>query len=466
MIDLIESHNNSDKIALQDGDKQLPYKEINKLCELYRKSISSKTLMLIIGDNSTEPIIFYLACLKNDTIPLILNETISTHYIEQYIKALKPSALLTKKNLRYSYLKYVQNFGQYRLYNLKGLKFLSKEIPAILLTTSGSTGNPKLVKVTKENLISNTQSICEYLKIDNSSKQITTLPFSYTYGLSCINTHLYKGGKIILNNDSIISKNFWKLVKNTTPNTMAGVPYTYEMLFKLGLNNENLHSIKQFTQAGGKLSKKFISEYLKFCKFNNKEFIVMYGQTEATARMSYLPFKDLENKNGSIGKPIPRGKFSIINKEKYNKINGYEVGELVYYGPNVFQGYALSADDIKIDSQRIKKLETGDLAYKDDNDFYYICGRKNRFAKISGIRISLDDIEEISRSISESGAVSDDKFLFIYFKNSSVIENLGQKIKNLVKEKVNISQTLIKTIAVDNLPRSDSGKILYNKLLK
>lgn len=466
MIDLIESNRTSSKIAIIDRDREFSYEELGNISNSYFKYLKAKTIVLIIGENSLETIAFYIACLYQEVIPLFLNEAISINYLENYITALRPTNIFCKKNLNFSNIQKVNAFGEYNLYYLNGKKIVSDKSPSILLTTSGSTGNPKLVKVTKKNLVSNTKSICNYLAIDNKSKHITTLPISYTYGLSCINTHLHSGGKIIINNESVISRQFWDLVKRTSPNTMAGVPYTYEMLFKLGLKRLNLDSIKTFTQAGGKLSDTLIKEYCTFCDLNDKEFIVMYGQTEATARMSYISFNDLKRKIGSIGKPIPNGSLKIINCRKYQKINGFEVGELIYSGPNVCPGYASSFEEMEIKEDKKKYLDTGDLAYKDDEGFFYICGRKNRFAKISGIRVSLDDVEMLSKELAESAVTSDDKYINIFFKKDENDNSLGKKLKNIISTKVNIPHTLIKTIELEEIPRAASGKILHNNLRK
>ena len=174
--------------------------------------------------------------------------------------------------------------------------------------------------------------------------------------------------------------------------------------------------LKTITQAGGKLNDELNLEFSKYCNNTNKRFFVMYGQTEATARMSYLPHENSIDKLGSIGIPIPGGEFSLINKDmqKVNKPN--TVGELIYKGKNVSLGYASCIADLKKGDENKGILHTGDLATRDVDGYYYIVGREKRFVKLFGNRVNLDETERLIKVITPDCAcigVNDKMIIFI-----------------------------------------------------
>jgi acyl-CoA synthetase (AMP-forming)/AMP-acid ligase II len=246
---------------------------------------------------------------------------------------------------------------------------------ALLLTTSGSTGSPKLVRISYQNLMCNSNSIVEYLKINEKERPITTLPMNYSYGLSIINSHLVAGSTILLTSKSIDEKEFWDFLKNERATSISGVPYTYEMLKRLKFLRMTFPYLNTLTQAGGKLNADLNFEFAKFCEQTNKRFFIMYGQTEATARMSYLPPEYTISKIGSMGIPIPGGQF-ILTDEKGKELEGDNVvGELVYKGRNVSMGYAITCEDLAKGDENNGILKTGDLAKRDKDNFYYIVGR-------------------------------------------------------------------------------------------
>ena len=468
MFEKIYSFNrDSSSNLIIDHFKNVNYKEFRNLIENFSNLIKSSKIILIIGSNSINCIAFYIACLKGKAIPLLLPNTIKPFQISDYIRRFSPYAIYSEKKLNLNSKKKL--FFEYSFfYFLSDSNNLVSKYPYLLLTTSGSTGSPKVVVVSKENLYSNTDAIINYLKISSKDKHISSLPMNYTYGLSCLNTHLVANSSIVLTNNSLLSNEYWKLFKASKPSTFAGVPYSYEIICKLGLNKLPLNSIEKFTQAGGKLSEKYLNLMIEYIKKNDKEFFVMYGQTEATARMSYLPSKKLQDKIGSIGIPIPNGEFTIDFKMDYPKHKGYQIGELIYRGPNVTSGYAKNFHDLEKHKSPAEELRTGDLAYKDNDNHYYICGRINRFAKINGYRISLDDIQNIILEKYPCAIVSDDKYIYV-FSDSLIFKTLPESNKKLLKKiilkKVDINPTLIKFKYIKSIPKNNSGKIIYGDLI-
>ncbi len=454
----IKLKNNSDLCCFHDGS-WFTYKDLYSLAVYYSTLIRPRTVSFVIGSNSLHVIAFYLACLSCNSPVVLLPNTLSTFVLERYLLDFRPRQLFNLESNLLNSCHYKPHDDYLTLYHDAPTLDQHYDLPALLLPTSGSTGARKLVKVSFDNLRSNTNSIIEYLGITSLSRHICSLPFSYTYGLSCINTHLSVGASLILNDFSVIDSCFWALVSNLQPTTISGVPYTYQTLARF--NRDRLISLPftQYTQAGGKLSSKLVRYFHGIASDSNAEFIVMYGQTEATARMSYLPFDSLPAKVGSIGVPIPSGSFTIDVINQLPHINSYPCGELVYSGPNVTHGYSTSLTNLYIVSPAPKFLRTGDLAYKDSDGFYFITGRISRFAKIDGIRVSLDDLESQS-GLSDIACISDDNHVYVF--HISTLDP-GEVLASL-KSRSSLPSRVFRLVPLESIPRNDSGKIDYPNL--
>jgi len=436
------------------------YSDLQLLVYSYKGSIVPNTICIACSDNSFSMLAFYLACLNNNNVLILVPPDIPQNNLHQLISTYCPSAIYCptkiESDIKAKQASLLNLYLFSSFYRLDG----TSRLPALLLPTSGSTGKPKLVKVSHENLKANTLSIIKYLGINSESRHITSLPFSYTYGLSSINTHISRAASIILTDTSIITKTFWDLVSANNPTTFSGVPYTYSILSRFTYKRLAATSIEYYTQAGGKMSADTLDYFVKFATDYNKQFIVMYGQTEATARMSYMPFSMLADKPTSIGIAIPFGSFSLdYSKSPISCVDKYQVGELIYSGPNVTHGYASTLDTVPI-TDTPEYLRTGDLAYADEDGFYYIVGRLSRFSKINGIRLSLDLVQSLLPK--DSAVVSDDHSLFIYyetlsFDKASLLEQLSATFK-LPKGCFIFRQ-------IDILPRNEAGKIVYSSLL-
>ena len=374
----------SDNIAVITTDNQYTYKELIEYTQAFNDKLVKRSLVFCLAENSIGSLLGYLSFITNNIVPLMLDSDLDRELLNGLIDTYKPDYIwlpddndnlinggeLVLNILDYSLIK-MSCSRDYLLHNDLGL----------LLPTSGSTGSPKLVKLTYENIYSNASSITKYLSIDKYERPITSLPMYYSFGLSIINSHLIKGATILLTNNSIIEREFWSFLKEQKATSLSGVPYTFEMLKKIRFFNMELPYIKTITQAGGKLNDDLNLEFSEFCKKAGKRFFVMYGQTEATARMSYLPHEYSIKKLGSMGIAIPGGEFSLIDEDG-NIIDEHEIeGELVYKGNNVSMGYATCGDDLTKNDNNNGTLVTGDMAKMDSDGFYYIIGRKKRFFK-------------------------------------------------------------------------------------
>ena len=326
----------------------------------------------------------------------------------------------------------------------------------LLLSTSGSTGDRKLVRLSYSNLQANCDSIVEYLGLTQDERPVTTLPMEYTYGLSVIHSHVAVGATIILTNRTLFQSEFWDMVSRYEATSMAGVPYTYEMFERLRLREMDLPHLKTLTQAGGHLSEELQKKYAQWAEETGRQFFVMYGQTEATARMSYIPPDKCAEKIGSIGIPIPGGSMTIADD-----------GELIYFGANVSMGYAVKQEDLALGDENGGCLKTGDMARMDEDGYFYITGRKKRFVKLQGKRISLDQVQEILQEAFDCDEIictgNDDDGIKVNTSSRNVAER-EDEILRLFMDKWQVRGRLVTIRYLDEIPRNSSGKVMYSKL--
>lgn len=377
----IKNFGNTTAIVKQNGDL-ISYKTLILMADLIADDIGSnnKKLVFIETRNNTTSIAAYLACIINNHPVLLLNSQ-NTEQNKEIISRYQPNIVISTSN------------DQLALEVINGNEISLHPELTLLLATSGSTGSPKLVKLSNRNITSNTESIIEYLKISVKDRAITTLKFNYSYGLSILNTHLHIGASIVLTDKSSTEVDFWHIFDKQKVTSFSGVPYNFEMLDSQKFDLSLYKHLRYITQAGGKLSHPLVNKFAKKSGRHGVEFFVMYGQTEAAPRVSYLPPEFATLYPGSIGNSIPGGSLSIIDTNGVKITSAQQAGELVYKGPNVMIGYANNTADLAI-KETIPWLKTGDIAYYDENGLFTITGRLSRFAKPFGIRINLDDVEE------------------------------------------------------------------------
>jgi long-chain acyl-CoA synthetase len=275
----------------------------------------------------------------------------------------------------------------------------NKDNCAEIIFTSGSTGKPKGVMISHKNLISNTNSIIEYLKLSQDDRMLVVLPFYYCYGLSLLHTHLRVGGSIVFNNSFIFLGAIINNLLDYKCTGFAGVPSHFQIILRKSdsFKKTVFRDLRYVTQAGGKLAPIFIDEFHE--SQPNIKFYVMYGQTEATARLSYLPPELYEKKKGSMGKGIPGVKLKVINEEG-EEVKPGETGEVIARGDNIMLGYFADEEGT---AAAIKDgwLHTGDLGTVDDEGFIYLTARKKEIIKVGGKRISPKEIEAVILELPE-----------------------------------------------------------------
>lgn len=461
--DDIDVYGASTAIISEDSE-HFSYAELLKAADAFKKNFDKRCLVFSVCKNSLESVVGYIGFLRARIVPVLLNDSINLELFDNLLRTYKPEFiwLPSEKAKNADWGNEVYRYGSYVLLKTAFIiDYTLHEDLALLLTTSGSTGSPMLVRQSYKNINNNTHSIAQYLEIKQTDRPITTLPMSYTYGLSIINSHFLKGATVILTNKTFMDKAFWELLKTRKATTFGGVPYVYEMLKKLRFARMELPSLKILTQAGGKLSPDLSLEFATACEQKGIRFIVMYGQTEATARMSYLPSEYAISKAGSVGIAIPGGEFWIEDDKGAIIPDSDTVGELVYKGDNVTMGYALSCADLSKGDENGGVLRTGDMAKRDANGFYYIVGRKKRFLKLFGNRVNLDEVQHLIKGLGyDCVCAGEDDHLRIYTTDK---ENHAI-IKNFVAGCTGINQSAFNVIYIESIPRNEVGKIIYSAL--
>ncbi|MFI7417680.1 AMP-binding protein [Nonomuraea sp. NPDC049684] len=317
---------------------------------------------------------------------------------------------------------------------------------AVLLATSGSTGNPKLVRLSREAVAANAAAIASALSIMPGEIAPTSLPLHYSYGLSVLNSHLHAGATVVLTEAGLLERSFWTHLDEHKCTSLAAVPYQYEMLRRLRFDRAEHPTIRTLTQAGGRLSPELVSLFAA----QADRFFVMYGQTEATARIAVLPPDRLADKPGSAGQAVPGGRLTI------------DGGEVVYHGPNVMMGYAETAADLARPDDLGGVLRTGDLGRLDDEGFLYVTGRLRRIAKIFGVRVNLDDVEQLLRDTVPVAATSGDDRVTVWAEglDAAGCRNLARRLG----AELRLHWSGFDVRAVERLPLLPTGKIDYRTL--
>jgi long-chain acyl-CoA synthetase len=450
--------------AITDDRQSITYQQLSDLSEEIYKIINKRCLIFALCKNTIGSFCGYTSFLSKKIVPLLLDGSLENELLLSLIKTYHPAFIWLPidrvKDFSESKIVY-EAFDYILIQCVSDTSFELNDELALLFTTSGSTGSPKLVRISYENLVSNAESIADCLSLSKHERPITVLPMNYSYGLSVINSHLIVGATILLTARSLVEKEFWEFVKNEKATSLSGVPYTYDILKKLRFFGMNTPTVLTLTQAGGKLLDKIFEEFATFCQQSGKHFIVMYGQTEATARIAYLAPEKAKSKIGSIGKAIPGGELYLVDDHGDIIDKDNVVGELVYKGKNVSMGYAFIANDLQKGNENNGVLYTCDLARRDSQGFYYIVGRKNRFIKLFGNRVGLDEAEQLVKNIvSECACVGADDHMVIYITEKSK-EN---RVLEYLVDKTGINRKAFFVRYIDVIPKNSSGKIIYTNL--
>jgi acyl-coenzyme A synthetase/AMP-(fatty) acid ligase len=447
--------------------REMTYLELDESVQRLVGSVfaGDKRMVLLLCHNRPEDIVGYLAALRAGHAVLLMESKLDARLRERIILTYEPDLLVDGAKAQT-----VRGYAS--CYKGEGLHVFRREAPtsailypglAVLLSTSGTTGSPKLVRLAGRNVMANATSIVEYLGLRADDRAITSLPMSYSYGLSVINTHLACGASLVCTNETMAQRQFWDIFRRHACTSFAGVPYNYQMLMRFGFKTMNLPSLRTMTQAGGRLAEEVKKHYMQVAVEKGLSYFVMYGQTEATARISYVPPARLAEKLNSIGIAVPGGRLFLRDGDTLLAEVGVE-GELMYEGPNVMLGYAESRACLGKGDELQGRLATGDLARRDDEGYYYITGRLKRFVKVYGLRLNLDEIErtledEFNCPVACSGI--DDRMLIVI---EQAHEGVGEALRQRVIDTYKVHGSAVKLRVISAIPHTNSGKKDYLRI--
>lgn len=441
-------HIDTKRIAAIDSEGgKLTYGEIVCRAQEIEEKVSDRALCFMLVENNVNCIEWVMASLiSRKLVPLILNAKTDEALYNNLLETYKPAYIWQKGELTCTDNPIAPLYSE-----------LSH-----LLPTSGSTGSPKLVRHKYENIEAAGLNISTFFELKETDRPLMVLPLYYTMGLSMVFSHLKVGATVLITGRNMTDPVFWKFLKEERASSFTGVPYSFQILNLMRFFRMDLPDLELLTQGGGKMERGLNLKFAEYCRDNNKRWIATYGQSECTARMAWLPDKWAIEKVGSIGIAVPNGELSLIDADGNAITTPHTEGEMCYHGKNVTLGYARSLEDLTLGDERNGFIRTGDLAYFDEDGCYYIVGRMGRFLKLFGMRVGLDECEQIIASDcqAESACVGTDEKMIVYITDASKT----QAVKEALVEKTHIVATSFEIRVIQEIPKNEAGKKLYSKL--
>jgi acyl-CoA synthetase (AMP-forming)/AMP-acid ligase II/serine acetyltransferase len=336
---------------------------------------------------------------------------------------------------------------------------------AVLLSTSGTTGAVKLVRLARSNVEANATSIVEYLGVRTTDVAVTTLPLHYSYGMSVLHSHLAAGARLVLTDHGVLEDEFWRTAREQGVTSLALVPTQFELLDRGGFDEDHLPSLRTMTQAGGKLDPLLATRFAQSARARGWQLFIMYGQTEASPRMAFVPPEDALDFADTIGRPVPGGRLWLEDADGATITQTGIAGELVYEGPNVMMGYAATREELVLPAG-LSRLKTGDIAEMLDNGYFRIVGRMSRFVKLLGLRVSLDEIETRLRAQGHRVIASGDDRGVVLFAQDARFEEAAsrQELRNHVAALYDLPAGNVRVAYLAEAPLLSSGKVDYRAL--
>ncbi|OLP02600.1 AMP-dependent synthetase [Mycolicibacterium porcinum] len=436
LIEALRAH--GDRIAVITETRQVSYATLSDLVSEAAAALGpERRLVLLEARNDLHTLVHYLGALAGGQVSLLLPAGADHRTIRQ---TYSPDTVVDAAGIHHLRVR-----STHRLH----------DDLALLMSTSGSTGSPKLVRLSHTNLVSNAAAISEYLEISETDRAATTLPLSYCYGLSVVNSHLLRGAGLILTDRSVVDDEFWELFTDHRATSFAGVPHTFELLDRIGFDAMDLPHLRYLTQAGGRMAPDRVRRFAALGRSRGWQLFVMYGATEATARMAYLPPESACAHPEAIGRPIPGGTLSIRSGDGWPA----GTGELVYRGANVMLGYADRPEDLALGAT-IEELRTGDIARRTSDGLYEIVGRSARFVKLFGLRIDLDRLQTTLADRGVTALCTDDGEKLAVAAVSTGETTAGD-VRQLTATLAGVPVGAVRAVLVPELPRLISGKPDY-----
>lgn len=441
-------HIDAHRLAAIDSEGgKLTYGEILLRAEDIEAHVPQRALCFMLVENNVNCIEWVMASLiSRKLVPLILNVKTEETLYQNLLETYKPAYIWQNGTLTRTANPIAQLYPE-----------LSH-----LLPTSGSTGSPKLVRHKYENIEAAGLNISTFFELKETDRPLMVLPLYYTMGLSMVFSHFKVGATVLITGRNMTDPVFWKFIKEEAATSFTGVPYSFQILNLMRFFRMDLPALELLTQGGGKMERGLNLKFAEYCRDNGKRWIATYGQSECSARMAWLPAKWAVEKVGSIGIAVPNGELSLIDAEGNPITTPHTEGEMCYRGKNVTLGYARCLEDLTLGDERHGFIRTGDLAYFDEDGCYYIVGRMGRFLKLFGMRVGLDECEQIIASDcqTESACVGTDEKMIVYITDAAKM----QSVKDALVEKTHIVATSFEIRVIAEIPKNEAGKKLYSKL--
>jgi len=422
------------RIALHTDTGVLSYTDLaGRVAAVAAQLAGPRRLVLVAGRNDAATLTAYLGALAAGCVVLLVPPG---ERGEAWVRAYDPDVVVVG--------------GEIEQRRAASAHELHPEL-ALLMTTSGSTGSPRLVRLSHENLQANAEAVACALGVRPDDRAVTTLPLNYCYGLSVVHSHLLRGASLVLTGLSVADTCFWDLVRTTAATSFAAVPYTFDLLDRVGFADRDLPSLRYVTQAGGRLSPDRVRHWAQVGRRRGWDLVVMYGQTEATARMATLPTELALTDPDAVGRAVPGGRLWL---ERVDGVEDPDVGEVVYAGPNVMLGYAETPADLAL-GRVVDVLRTGDLGSIGPDGLLRLVGRRSRVAKVLGLRIDLQHVEdELARRGLTACCTEDDGTLVVAADG----EGDDATLRRLAAATAGLPPGAVRAAHVGALPRLDSGK--------
>lgn len=450
-----------EKIALEDDRKiKVSYGDLSSHCRNFINLHLPRGVAFILCENTCGAMTSVCACECAKIVPLVISAAMDKELLHNLMETYIPTYLFVPERMedRFSGKK-IWSVYDYSLIQTDHLPYPVNENLSLLMTTSGSTGSPKLVRYKYGNLEANAKNAALAFQWKDDERSICDLPIQYTMGLNVINSHLVIGATAVLTNHNLMSSEFWTLMKDAGITNFCGVPFSYEVFFRLRFERMNLPNLRTLCEGGGKLTDKRFRQLAEYAEKNNKRFCPSFGTTETSARMAVLPPELAMEKTGSIGRAIPEGELFLLDADG-NEIEHMEAeGELGYRGPNVTMGYGICREDLKKGDEWQGEYHTGDIARRDSDGCYYIIGRTSRFLKLYGLRVSLDRCELFIKTEFdiECACTGTDEKMDIYITE----ERYKEKIVPFISQKTKLQAASFQVHVIPEIPKNESGKTKY-----
>lgn len=448
--------------AIDSNGGTLRYADISALADSLTGMVRQRALCFLLVENNIGGIAWTMAMLSSRRlVPLILNAKTEDSLYQNLLSTYRPAYICAVDSLRVEGNALHNQFG-YTLYRTDNpLSGLYPEL-SHLLPTSGSTGSPKLVRHCYDNIEAAGLNISTFFALKPADRPLMVLPLYYTMGLSMVFSHLRVGATILITGLSMTDAKFWAFLKDQHATSFTGVPYSFQILNLMRFFRMDLPDLGLLTQGGGKMPTDLNRKFAEYCRDRNKRWIATYGQSECTARMAYLPAKWAIEKVGSIGIAVPNGELSLLAEDGTPVTTPHTEGEMCYRGKNVTMGYARCLSDLALGDERHGFIHTGDLAYFDEDGCYYIVGRMGRFLKLFGMRVGLDECEQILQTDcgAECACVGTDEKMIVYITDAGKQD----EVKNTLVQKTHIVATSFEIRVIPCIPKNEAGKKLYSKL--